>query len=293
MATTATSSAAALAAATPAPITLDTLRQLKKARSPIAMLTAYDFPTARLFAGAGIEVLLVGDSVATTVLGEDSTTAATMDLLVLLTRAVRKGAPGAFIMADMPFGSYPDVPTAVATAGRFVRESGADAVKLEADLRHKEMVRAMSAAGIVTCAHVGLLPQRAVHQGGYIAQGRTPGEAARIAREAVELAEAGAHLLLVEAVPDEVTAEIQGRLAAAGGALAETPVLGCGAGPSADGHVIVSYDLLGYNARTPRFVERYGDAAALIADAAHRYREAVKSRAYPAAHHQYRMKTSE
>lgn len=279
------------AVAAPTPITLSTLKAFKKSREPIAMLTAYDHPTAALFAAAGIEILLVGDSVATTVLGEDSTVCATMDLLLVLTKAVRRGAPNAFIMADMPFASYPDVPTAVANASRFVRESGADAVKLEADIRHREIVTAMAAAGIVTCAHIGLLPQRAAQQGGYIAQGRTPAEAQRLAHEAVELARAGAQLLLIEAVPDEVTADIQSRLAAAG--LHEIPVLGCGAGPSADGHIIVSYDLLGYNARLPRFVERFGDAASIIQDAAHRYLGAVKSRAYPAAHHQYRMKASD
>jgi 3-methyl-2-oxobutanoate hydroxymethyltransferase len=254
------------------------------------MLTAYDAPTAKLLAAAGTEILLVGDSVATTVLGEDSTTAATMDLLVLLTRAVRKAAPKAFIMADMPFASYPDVPTAVANAGRFVREAGADAVKLEADLRHKEIVTAMAAAGIVTCAHVGLLPQRAAQQGGYIAQGRTAADAQRIIGEGYDLAEAGAGMLLLEAVPDEVTAQLQSRLAQTP-ALAETIVLGCGAGPSADGHVVVTYDMLGYNARVPRFVERYADAATFIHDAAARYVQAIKSHAYPAPHHQYRMKS--
>src|SRR4051812_35837911 len=116
------------------PVTLQTLRQFKKTRTPIAMLTAYDYPTAKLMAAAGVDVLLVGDSVATTVLGEDSTTAATMDLLVVLTKAVRRAAPRTFVMADMPFGSYPDVPTAVANASRFVRESGADCVKLESDI---------------------------------------------------------------------------------------------------------------------------------------------------------------
>jgi 3-methyl-2-oxobutanoate hydroxymethyltransferase len=288
MTTTASSSLPAAPQAAPAPITLNTLKALKKSREPIAMLTAYDYPTARLMAAAGIEILLVGDSVATTVLGEDSTVSATMDLLLVLTKAVRRAAPNAFIMADMPFASYPDVPAAVANASRFVRESGADAVKLEADIRHKEIVTAMAAAGIVTCAHIGLLPQRAAQQGGYVAQGRTPAEAQRLTNEAVQLAQAGAQLLLIEAVPDEVTADVQARLAAAG--LQEIPVLGCGAGPSADGHVIVSYDLLGYNARVPRFVERFGDAASIIQDAAHRYLEAVKSRSYPAPHHQYRMK---
>jgi 3-methyl-2-oxobutanoate hydroxymethyltransferase len=264
----------------------------RKGGARIAMLTAYDYPTARLLAAAGTDILLVGDSVATTVLGEDSTTAATMDLLVLLTKAVRKAAPHAFVMADMPFASYPDVPTAVANAGRFVREAGADAVKLESDIRHREIVTAMAAAGIVTCAHVGLLPQRASQQGGYVAQGRTAADAQRIISEGLALATAGAQILLLEAVPDEVTAQLQSRLAAIP-ALQETLVLGCGAGPSADGHVVVTYDMLGYNARVPRFVERYGNAPDAIHAAVTQYVHAVKSRTYPAAHHQYRMKSSD
>jgi 3-methyl-2-oxobutanoate hydroxymethyltransferase len=261
---------------------------MKRRREPIAMLTAYDFHTARLFAAAGIEILHVGDSVATTLLGADSTLAATMEILLPLTAAVRRGAPAAFLMGDMPFASYPDVPTAVANAARFIRDAGADAVKLEADLRHKEIITALSAAGMTVCAHLGLLPQRAPQQGGYLAQGRTPAEARRIIDESLQLARAGAHLLLLEAIPDEVTAELQKQLAAH---QLDIPVLGCGAGPSADGHVQVSFDMLGYSDRVPRFVERFADLPALITDAAQRYHQAIKSRAYPAPHHQYRMKT--
>jgi 3-methyl-2-oxobutanoate hydroxymethyltransferase len=268
-------------------ITLQTLREMKKRHEPISMLTAYDNPTAKILSAAGIEILLVGDSVATTVLGLDSTTGATMELLLALTAAVRRGAPNAFVMGDMPFASYPDVATAVANAARFVKEAGADAVKLEADIRHREIVTALTAAGMVICAHVGLLPQRAAQQGGYVAQGRTPADAKRIVDEALALAQAGAQILLLEAVPDEVTAEV---VSQAGD---NVPVLGCGAGPSADGHVVVSYDMLGYNQRVPRFVEKLGDAPSVIHDAAQRYVAAVKSRTYPAPHHQYRMRSAD
>ena len=268
---------------TTARITLQTLRDMKKRRAPIAMLTAYDYPTAKLLADTGIDVLLVGDSAATTLLGADSTVVATLDFLLILTAAVRRGAPNAFVMADMPFATYPDIPTAVANAARFVREAGADAVKFEMELRHAPMVEALTAAGIATCAHVGLLPQRAAQQGGYMAQGRTPAEARKIIDTAIALAQAGAQLLLIEAVPDEVTAEIVRS--------AECPVFGCGAGPSADGHVVVIHDLLGYNARVPRFVERLGNIPAAIQDAVQRYIQAVRTRTYPAAQHQYRMKT--
>jgi 3-methyl-2-oxobutanoate hydroxymethyltransferase len=266
-------------------ITLQTLREMKARRQPIAMLTAYDHPTAKILARTGVNILLVGDSAATTVLGAESTVKATFDFLLTLTEAVRRGAPDVFLMADMPFASYPDVPTAVANAARFLREAGADAVKLEADIRHCEIVTALSAAGVTVCAHVGLLPQRALQQGGYLAQGRTPSEARRLTEEAVALAKAGAHLLLIEAVPDEVTADIVRQVLC--------PVLGCGAGPSADGHVVVLNDMLGYSQRTPRFVERLADVPSVIADAATRYVESVRDRSYPAARHQYRMKSTD
>lgn len=264
-------------------VTLTTLREKKKRRQPIAMLTAYDYPTAKILASAGLDLLLVGDSAATTLLGADSTVVITLEFLLTLTAAVRRGAPDLFVMADMPFATYPDIPTAVANAARFVREAGADSVKFEMDLRHVEMVQALAAAGITTCAHVGLLPQRASQQGGYVAQGRTAAEARHIVETAVALAHAGAHLLLLEAVPDEVTAEVVRSV--------ECPVLGCGAGPSADGHVVVIHDLLGFSARVPRFVERTGDIPAAIQTAVSSYVSAVRTRAYPTAQHQYHMKS--
>lgn len=249
------------------------------------MLTAYDYPTARILAGTGIHAILVGDSAATTVLGADSTVKATFDFLLTLTEAVRRGAPDLFLMGDMPFASYPDVATAVKNGARFMREAGADCVKLEGDLRHKEIVAGMAAAGICVCAHVGLLPQRAMQQGGYVAQGRTAAEARRIVEEAVTLAKAGAHMILLEAVPDEVTADVVRQV--------ECPVIGCGAGPSADGHVIVLHDMLGYTERPPRFVEKLADVPGVIAEAAARYAELVHTRGYPVARHQYRMKAAE
>ncbi len=265
-------------------VTLQTLREKKLRHEPIAMLTAYDFPTARILAESGIDALLVGDSAASVLLGAPNTTAATMEFLLPLTGAVRRGAPDVFLMADMPFASYPDVRMAVENAGRFVREAGADAVKFEMDVRHVEMTRALAAAGIVVCAHVGLLPQRAAQQGGYVAQGRTAAESKRIVEEAVALSAAGAQMILLEAVPDEVTAEV----------VAKVPgiVIGCGAGPSADGHVVVVHDMLGYSEKVPRFVEKFGDVPAAIAEAVGKYVEAVKGKSYPGAAHQYRMKNS-
>ncbi len=263
-------------------ITLATLRQMKAARNPISMLTCYDYPTARVLAPTGVHILLVGDSAATTVLGEDSTVRVTLDFLVTITDAVRRGAPDVFLMADMPFASYPDIPTAVANAARFMREAGADCVKVEADLRHRDVIAGMTSAGIPVCAHLGLLPQRAAQLGGYFAQGRTNPDAKRIIQDAVALSEAGATLLLIEAVPNEVTAQVIQKVS--------VPVIGCGAGPSADGHVVVLHDMLGYSSRVPRFVDKLADAPTLIANAATRYVQAIANREYPADRHQYHMK---
>ena len=246
------------------------------------MLTCYDFPTARILAAAGIPTLLVGDSAANTVLGEETTLKATMDFLVTITAAVRRGAPGVFLLADMPFASYPDARTAALNAARFLRESGADAVKLEVDGRHEKIVGTLAAAGITVCAHLGLLPQRALQQGGYKAQGRTPAAAQRITEDALALVAAGASMLLLEAVPDEVSRGISRR--------ADVPLIGCGAGPSCDGHVVVLHDMLGYAARPPRFVDVLADVPGVIDGAARRYLRDVTRRAYPAPRHQYRMK---
>ncbi len=263
-------------------ITVATLRKMAAQGHPIAMLTCYDHPTALILASTGLHILLVGDSAATTVLGEDSTTAATMEFMVPITRAVRRGAPDLLLMADMPFASYPDIPTAVANALRFIREGGADVIKMECDHRHINIVGAMAAAGIGVCAHLGLLPQRAIQEGGYKARGRTKDEADRIVHDATLLAEVGAELILLEAVPDEVSRRVV--------AAVKCPVLGCGAGASCHGHVVVLHDMLGLSGRTPRFVDKLADLPAVIDQAARAYVRAVEKREYPAARHAYQMK---
>ena len=265
-------------------ITLGTLKTMRQQQQPIAMLTCYDFPTAKILATCGVPVLLVGDSAATTVLGESSTIHATMDFMILLTRAVRRGAPDVFLMGDMPFGSYATEDSAVCNGKRFLTDAAVDCVKLECDLRHESIVRAMSMAGIPVCAHLGLLPQRAVQQGGYRYQGRTEPEADRLVREAVAMVQAGAELLLLEAVPDRVSRRI---VEAVG-----CPVLGCGAGPSCHGHVLVLHDMLGYTEKVPRFVERFGAVPAAVAEAASAYVRAVETRAYPQVRHEYGVKES-
>jgi 3-methyl-2-oxobutanoate hydroxymethyltransferase len=263
-------------------ITLQTLCRMRAEKIPIAMLTAYDYPTAVILAEAGIPTLLVGDSAAMAVLGEVSTTGISMDYLVTITRAVRKGAPGVFLLADMPFGSYPDVITAVANAARFLKEAGADAVKLESDSGDIPVVAGLVAAGIPVCAHVGLLPQRAAQRGGYRAQGRTPAEARSIIADALGLRRAGAQMLLIEAVPDEVSRQIHDQV--------DCPLIGCGAGPSCDGHVMVVNDMLGYGSHIPKFVEKLADIPTIISQAAAAYLQQVQTRQYPAIRHQYHMK---
>lgn len=256
---------------------------MRAAGAPIAMLTAYDYPTAALLAEAGVHALLVGDSAAMAVLGAESTVHATMDFLVTITGAVRRGAPNVFVLADMPFGSYPDAATAVANALRFMQEARADAVKVEVDGRHAAIVQAMAMAGVPVCAHLGLLPQRVGQLGGYKAQGRTTDEASRITQEAAQLRLAGAEMILLEAVPNEVSAAVH--------AAVDCPVIGCGAGSACDGHVVVIHDVLGFNPRPPRFVDVLADVPGVIRGAAAAYVKAVGDRAYPAERHGYRMKT--
>jgi len=250
---------------------------------PFAVLTCYDFPTAQVLQAAGIPVLLVGDSAGTTVLGHDTTRNIAPDFLLTLTEAVRRGAPNVFLMADMPFRSTASLNDAVAMGRRFVEEAGADIVKVECRQADVAMVRGLVQAHVPVCAHLGLLPQRVEESTGFRAQGRTPQEADRITHEAHLMVEAGAQMLLLEAVPDEVSAAVVHSVS--------VPVIGCGAGPSCHGHVVVINDLLGFNPRPPRFVEVLADAPAFIGKAASDYLQAIASRAYPADKHRYGMKS--
>ncbi len=260
-------------------IGLSTLNNMRQQKKPIAMLTCYDFPTAAILVKCGVHILLVGDSAATTILGESTTIHATMDLMAVLTRAVRRGAPEGYIMADMPFASYATEESAVANGKRFLVEAGADCVKLECDGRHEGIIRAMAMAGIPVCAHLGLLPQRAAQHGGYRYQGRTDLEADNLVRDSIAMVRAGAAMLLLEAVPDRVSRRIVDQV--------DCLVLGCGAGPSCHGHVMVLHDMLGYTAKPPRFVQRFGDIPSVIRQAAKDYVSAVETREYPQLRHQY------
>lgn len=268
-------------------MTLSTLRGRKKSKTPITMLTAYDFPTAQIEEAAGIDCILVGDSAAQVVLGHGTTLQATMDYMITITAAVRRGAPTAFLLGDMPYLSFNiNTEEAIRNAGRFMAEAGCDCVKIEGDARIVPTVAAMAAANIPVMVHLGLRPQ-AVHQfGGYRAQGRDAASAQRLIDDAHRLEEVGACALLLEAVPPEPA-----RIIAESTPL---PVIGCGAGPYCDGHVVVLHDMLGLSQGTlPRFVKTYAALRGDISNAVGAYISDVLGRRYPAGEHCYQMEAGE
>jgi 3-methyl-2-oxobutanoate hydroxymethyltransferase len=268
-------------------ITLATLHARKRAGTPISVLTAYDHPTASILEAAGLDCILVGDSAAQVVLGHGSTLQATMDFMITIASAVRRGAPGAFLIGDMPYLSYNvDVQEAIRNAGRFMAEAACDCVKVEGDARLVETVAAMSDATIPVMVHLGLRPQ-AVHQiGGYRAQARDAASAQRLIDAAARLEESGACALLLEAVPPE-PAKI----------IAESthlPVIGCGAGPHCDGQVVVLHDMLGISeGPLPRFVKRYGNIRSDMAAAVAAYVAELRERRYPGPEHVYPMEAGQ
>ncbi len=274
---------------TPAPgkLPLTELVDLKRQRQPIVMVTAYDFPSGRLADAAGVDVILVGDSAAMTVLGHDSTVPATMEEMLLLTRAVTRGARRPLVVADMPFGSFQvSDELALENAIRFVKEAGADAVKLEGAGPSVSRVRALVGAGIPVMGHLGLTPQSATMLGGFKAQGRTAAKAARLVEDALELERAGCFAIVLEAVPVAVAALITRRTT--------IPTIGIGAGPDCDGQVLVYHDLLGlYDGRPPRFVKQYADLATEVTRALETYAAEVRSRTFPEEQHTYSMPEDE
>ena len=274
---------------TPAPgkLPLTELAELKRRGQPIAMITAYDAPSGRLADAAGADVVLVGDSAAMTVLGHDSTVPATMDEMLLLTRAATRGARRPLVVADMPFGSFQvSDGEAVANAIRFVKESGADAVKLEGAGPMLSRVEAIVGAGIPVMGHIGLTPQSATMLGGFRAQGRTAARAVRLVTDALALEAAGCFSIVLEAVPAPVAARISERLS--------IPTIGIGAGAGCDGQVLVWHDLLGlYEGRAPRFVKRYADVAKVVLDAVGAYVADVRAGRFPEEQHTYAMPEEE
>jgi 3-methyl-2-oxobutanoate hydroxymethyltransferase len=250
------------------PVTLRTLQRFAARSERFACLTAYDATTARHLERAGIPLLLVGDTAAEMVLGLTGTIHAPLELLLMLTAAVKRGAPKTFVMGDMPFMSYQcDEAEGIRNAGRFLTEGTADAVKLEVDGTFTGLISQMNRAGIPVCAHVGSRPQRAKHDCGYRAAGRTKAEAARIVEDAMRLEDAGACLLLVEATPAEVSEEIVRRTS--------VPVIGCGAGPACHGQIVVTQDIFGLTDWQPSFAKPIADIASAVQAAALRWKTMV------------------
>ena len=262
-------------------VTMPALAEMKRQGKPISALTAYDYATSRLVDEAGIDLVLVGDSLAMVVLGHENTLAITVDEMLHHTRAVRRAVRRALVVADMPFGSYHGtVAEGMANAVRFVKEAGAEAVKIEGP--RVELVRALSEADIPVVGHLGLTPQSVHRMGGYRVQARTTETVLKLKADAHALADAGAGVLVLEGVPREVAAAITAELA--------IPTIGIGAGPDCDGQILVFHDLLNLTFAPPaKFVRRYGDAAALIRTAVEHYREDVEHRAFPSDEESYHL----
>jgi 3-methyl-2-oxobutanoate hydroxymethyltransferase len=266
---------------------LTELAEMKRRSDRIVMVTAYDAPGARFADAAGVDVVLVGDSAAMVVLGHDSTVPATMDEMLVLTRAVTRGARRPLVVADMPFGSFQvsDV-DALENAIRFVKEASADAVKLEGAGPMLSRVRALVGAGIPVMGHIGLTPQSATMLGGFKAQGRTAAKALQLVEDALALEAAGCFTLVLEAVPSPVATRITEALT--------IPTIGIGAGAGCDGQVLVYHDLLGlYEARAPRFVKRYASLADEIRKALQMYADDVRAGRFPEEQHGYAMPEEE
>jgi 3-methyl-2-oxobutanoate hydroxymethyltransferase len=274
---------------TPAPgkLPLPEVIEMKRRGEKIVMVTAYDAPGARLADAAGVDMILVGDSAAMVVLGYDSTVPATMEEMLFLTRAVTRGARRPLVVADMPFGSFQTSDEeAMHNAIRFVKEAGADAVKLEGAGTMLPRVRALVGAGIPVMGHIGLTPQSATMLGGFKAQGRTADKARRLFEDALALEAAGCFSVVLEAVPAPVAARITEALS--------IPTIGIGAGSECDGQVLVYHDLLGmYEGRAPRFVKQYADLATTIKAALETYVDEVRTARFPEEQHTYSMPEEE
>jgi 3-methyl-2-oxobutanoate hydroxymethyltransferase len=264
-------------------ITTASLRELKLRHEPITCLTAYDYATARLVDEAGIEMILVGDSLAQTMLGYENTLTVTMDEMLHHVKAVRRGVKRALLLADMPYGSYQvDPQSALSNATRFVKEGGAEVVKIEGGEKRADLIRRIIDAEIPVCGHIGLTPQSVNVMGGYKVQGKELSGVEHLMRDAVALDRAGVACMVLEGIPREVAGMITAEVGA--------PTIGIGAGPECDGQVLVFHDLVNLTfAPAAKFVRRYGDAAGLISLAVREFREDVKSVQYPADEESYHL----
>jgi len=262
-------------------VTLTKLSEMRALGEPIVMVTAYDHPSARIVEEAGVDIVLVGDSAANVVLGYADTVPVTVEELLMLSAAVRRGLKSPMLVGDLPFGSYEASDAqAIATAHRFVKEAGCDAVKLEGGGASVDRARAIIRAGVPVMGHVGLTPQTATALGGYRAQGRTAERARHVLEDAVALQEAGCFALVFEAIPAGVTNVIMEQM--------EIPVIGIGAGPATDGQVLVLHDLLAIHDAAPaKFVRQFADVRSEMLRGVNDYAHAVRTRSFPGEEHSY------
>jgi 3-methyl-2-oxobutanoate hydroxymethyltransferase len=264
-------------------ITVASLREKKVHHQPITCLTAYDYSSGRLVDEAGIDIVLVGDSLAMTMLGYENTLSVTLDEMLHHVKAVRRGVKNALLIADMPYGSYHvSADEAVRNAARYVKEGGAEAVKVEGGEKRADLIRRIIDAEIPVAGHIGLTPQSVNMMGGYKVQGKDLTAVERLMRDAVALDRAGVACIYLEGIPREVAAMITAEV--------ETPTIGIGAGPDCDGQVLVFHDILNLTFQQPaKFVRRYGDAAAEITHAVQAYRADVLSHQYPSDAESYHL----
>ena len=268
-------------------ISLSKLGEKKALGEPIVMVTAYDFPSAQVAEEAGVDVVLVGDSGAMTVLGHPSTVPVTTEELLMLAKAVRRGLATPLMIGDMPFGSYEaSNEEAIHSAQRFIKEAACDAVKIERGGTSVERARALVGAGIPVMGHVGLTPQTATALGGYRSQGRTAERALAVLHDALALQEAGCFAIVFEAIPSALTEAIMPRM--------EVPVIGIGAGAATDGQVLVFHDLLGiYDGHKPKFAKRWASLREEMVRGVSAYADEVRARKYPEEEHGYTMAPDE
>ena len=268
----------------PSQVTIQTLQDKKSQGTPIVALTAYDYATARVVDEAGVDLILVGDSLAMVVMGYDNTLPVTMDEMLLHTRAVRRAVKTAMVVADMPFGSYQvSVREGVSNAARFIKESGAQAVKIEGGTPSRlDLVKRLTDAEIPVVAHLGLTPQSVHRMSGYRVQGKSVAAVHHLIKDALALEAAGAFAIVLEGIPTEVAQRITAAL--------HIPAIGIGAGPHCDGQILVLHDLINLSfSPAAKFVRRYGDAAALITDAVNHYRSDVVAHQFPAEQESYHL----
>lgn len=271
------------ASAARAKVTIQTLQEKKQSGRPITALTAYDYATARLVDEAGVDLILVGDSLAQVVLGYDTTLPVTVDEMLHHTRAVRRAVKHAIVAADMPYGSYHvNIEESVANAARFMKEAGAEAVKIEGGANRVELVERLTDAEIPVIGHLGLTPQSVHRMGGYKVQGKSTAAADALLKDALALEEAGAVLIVLEGMPREVAQHITHRL--------NIPTVGIGAGPDCDGQILVFHDLVNLSfSRPAKFVRQYGDAARLFRSAIDGYLRDVEQREFPSESESYHL----